>query len=62
MLSYFGKKIHTLPCLDNELPLIAKTKEVSKKDLFYRQTSNQTWFIPLSMMVSPPLLKRKKKH
>jgi hypothetical protein len=51
-----------LPCLDNELPLIAKTKEVSKKDLFYRQTSNQTWFIPLSMMVSPPLLKIKKKH
>jgi hypothetical protein len=40
------KKSHMLPYLDNEFPLIARTKQDSKKDLLlYCLTSTQTWLI-----------------
>jgi hypothetical protein len=45
---FWKKKGHMLPYLDNEFPLIARTKQDSKKDLLlYCLTSTQTWLIPL---------------
>jgi hypothetical protein len=43
---FWGEKDHMSPYLDNEFPLIARTKQDSKQTLLYCLTYSQIWLIP----------------